>query len=130
MSTCFVAVALGAALLAAGPGVPPTPGAPPAPGAPLGTVRQQVRRAKADLASHASLPEYHESPFQPSEIVERIHALQSEQAWAELCRELAALPDDELELFEDTVRRPEHARHLPCASKLLGRVDAYWKASE
>jgi peptidoglycan/xylan/chitin deacetylase (PgdA/CDA1 family) len=120
----FAAVALGGALLAAAPTRP----APPA-GA-FGTVRQQVRRAKPELAGHTSLPDWHESPFQPSEIVERIHALESGQAWAELCRELAALPDDELELFEDAIRKPEHARRMPCAGALLARVAAYWKASE
>ena len=114
----FASVAIGSALLAA------------APASPFGTVRQQVRRAKPELAGHASLPDYHESPFQPSEIVERIHALESKQAWGELCRELAALPDDELELFEDAIRKPEHAKHLPCAGALLGRVAAYWKVSE
>jgi peptidoglycan/xylan/chitin deacetylase (PgdA/CDA1 family) len=98
--------------------------------APFGTVRQQVRRAKPELASHTSLPDYHESPFQPGEIVERIHALESEQAWAELCRELTALPDDELELFEDAIKKPDHARRMRCAGALLARVAAYWKASE
>jgi len=121
----FVAtVALGGALLVA------APVRPAGPAAPFGTVRQQVRRAKPELASHASLPDYHESPFQPLEIVERIHALESEQAWAELCRELGALPDDELELFEDAIRRPEHAKRMRCASALLARVAAHWKASE
>jgi len=101
------------------------PGAPPAP--PLGTLRQQVRRAKPELSGHATLQDYHQSPFQPSEIVERIHLLESEQAWAELCRELGLLPDDELELFEDAIRKPEHARRLTCAPSLLQRIDAYWK---
>ena len=114
----FASVAVGSALLAANPA------------APYGTVRQQVRRARPELAGHASLPDYHESPFQPSEIVERIHGLESKQAWSELCRELGALPDDELELFEDAIRKPDHAKHLPCTAALLGRVAAYWKASE
>jgi peptidoglycan/xylan/chitin deacetylase (PgdA/CDA1 family) len=94
---------------------------------PLGTLRQQVRRAKLELSGQPTLQDYHQSPFQPSEIVERIHLLESEQAWAELCRELAALHDDELELFEDAIRKPEHARRLPCAPALLQRIDAYWK---
>jgi len=120
----FVAtVALGGALLVA------APVRPAGPAAPFGTVRQQVRRAKPELASHASLPDYHESPFQPLEIVERIHALESEQAWAELCRELGALPDDELELFEDEVRKPDHASRMACAPALLRRIDAYWRAA-
>jgi len=97
---------------------------------PFGTVRQQVRRAKPELLGQPSLPAYHESPYQPGEIVERIHALESADAWSELCRELALLPDDELELFEDAIRKPEHARRLPCAEGLLGRIGAYWQAAE
>jgi peptidoglycan/xylan/chitin deacetylase (PgdA/CDA1 family) len=96
----------------------------------LGTLRQQVRRAKAELAGQPSLQSYHQSQFQPSEIVERIHLLESEQAWAELCRELASLPDDELELFEDAIRRPEHARRLACAPALVRRIDAHWKEAD
>src|SRR5436190_22093387 len=94
----FATVAIGGALFAA------------VPTGPYGTLRQQVRRAKPELAGHANLPDYHESPFQPSEIVERIHGLESKQAWSELCRELGALPDEELELFEDAIRKPEHAK--------------------
>jgi peptidoglycan/xylan/chitin deacetylase (PgdA/CDA1 family) len=118
----IAALVVGVATLAAARG-----GAGAGGGAPFGTVRQQVRRAKPELAGQASLGDYHQSPFQASEIVERIHLLESEQAWAELCRELAPLPDDELELFEDAIRKPEHARHLACAPALLQRIDAYWK---
>jgi peptidoglycan/xylan/chitin deacetylase (PgdA/CDA1 family) len=93
----------------------------------VGTVRQQVRRAKKELTVRATLQDYHQSPYQPSEIVERIHRLESEDAWRGLCDELAQLPDDELELFEDEIRKPEHARRMPCAASLLARVGAYWK---
>jgi peptidoglycan/xylan/chitin deacetylase (PgdA/CDA1 family) len=114
----LVALALTGSLLAA------------APPQPYGTVRQQVRRAKPELLGQPTLPGYHESPYQPAEIVERIHALESADAWAELCRELTLLPDDELELFEDAIRKPEHARRLPCADRLLARVGAYWRTAE
>src|SRR5579863_5416454 len=123
MFTRLLPLTLGGALLAAGP-LPPTPGAP------LGTLRQQVRRAKPELSVHPTLDDYHQSPFQPSQIVERVHALESDQGWAELCQELTLLPDDELELFEDEIRKPEHARHLPCAPALLLRTAAYWKGAE
>jgi len=126
MTSALTAIPLLGALLAAGPAAPPEAN----PAVPLGTLRQQVRRAKPELARHTNLPDYHESPFQPSEIVERIHALESAQAWGELCRELGALPDDELELFEDAIRRPEHARHMPCGNALLARIATYWKTSE
>src|SRR5215471_7659156 len=101
-----------------------------APTRPLGTIRQQVRRAKAELDAHPTLDTYHQSPYQPTEIVERIHALADDHAWAELCSELAQLPDDELELFEDEIRKPEHGRRLPCSPALLARIEAYWKAAE
>jgi peptidoglycan/xylan/chitin deacetylase (PgdA/CDA1 family) len=107
-----------AALLAAAP-----------PRADLGTLRHQVRRAKAELEAHKDRREYRASPYHPSEIVERIHAMETDAAWGELCAELALLPDDELELFEDEVRKPEHARHMTCAPALLRRIDAYWKAA-
>jgi len=109
----------------------PAPTRTPAsgPGA-LGTVRQQVRRARQELSAHPTLADYHQSPFQPSEIVERIHALEDERAWAELCRELGQLPDEDLELFEDEIRRPEHARRLACSQPLLLRIGSYWKAAE
>jgi peptidoglycan-N-acetylglucosamine deacetylase len=96
----------------------------------LGTLHQQVRRAKAELASQPTLDDYHQSPYQPSQIVERVHQLESGRAWAELCGELKSLPDDELELFEDEIRKPDHAAHLPCASSLLARIAAYWKETE
>jgi peptidoglycan/xylan/chitin deacetylase (PgdA/CDA1 family) len=106
--------------------------ATPAPSAPLplGTLRQQVRRAKPELSAHPSLESYRQSPFQPSEIVERIHTLEDQNAWNDLCRELTLLPDDELELFEDEIRKPAHARHLGCSAALLRRIEAYWKEAE
>jgi peptidoglycan/xylan/chitin deacetylase (PgdA/CDA1 family) len=55
--------------------------------------------------------------------------METDAAWGELCAELALLPDEELELFEDEVRKPEHARHMACAPALLRRIDAYWKAA-
>jgi peptidoglycan/xylan/chitin deacetylase (PgdA/CDA1 family) len=100
------------------------------PPAPLGTLGQQVRRAKAELASQPTLDDYHQSPYQPSQIVERVHALETDRAWAELCQELAALPDDELELFEDEIRKPEHQKHLACAATLLARIGKHWKQAE
>jgi peptidoglycan/xylan/chitin deacetylase (PgdA/CDA1 family) len=114
----FAAVALVSSLLAAEPN------------AGLGTLRQQVRRAKPELSKQPTLDDYHQSPYQPGEIVERVHALESDRAWAELCQELAQLPDEELELFEDEVRRPEHQRHMTCAGALLGRIASYWKRAE
>jgi peptidoglycan/xylan/chitin deacetylase (PgdA/CDA1 family) len=95
----------------------------------LGTLRHQVRRAKSELESRKDARDYRSSPYHPTEIVERIHAMEKESAWGELCAELALLPDDELELFEDEVRKPEHARRMPCAPALLRRIDAYWKAA-
>jgi peptidoglycan/xylan/chitin deacetylase (PgdA/CDA1 family) len=118
MLSRLAALALAGSLLAAKPA------------SPLGSIRDQVRRARPELAGQTSLSDYHASPYQPAEIVERIHLLADEKAWAELCRELGALPDDELELFEDAIRRPEHARHLSCAAALLARIDAHWKAAE
>ena len=118
MFTRFVSLVVGGALMAA---TPP---------APLGTIRQQVRRAKQELSVRPTLDDYHQSPFQPSQIVERVHLLESDQAWAELCQELTLLPDDELELFEDEIRKPEHAKSLPCAQLLLRRIGAYWKEAE
>jgi peptidoglycan/xylan/chitin deacetylase (PgdA/CDA1 family) len=106
-------------LLAAAPASPP-----------LGTLRQQVRRAKPELSAHPTLESYRQSPFQPGEIVERIHALEDQSAWDDLCRELTLLPDDELELFEDEIRKPAHARHLGCSAPLLRRIEAYWKEAE
>ena len=102
----------------------------PAPSPTLGTLRQQVRRAKPDLSVRPTLDDYHQSPFQPSQIVERVHLLESDRGWAELCQELTLLPDDELELFEDEIRKPAHAAHLPCANALLLRTAAYWKDAE
>jgi peptidoglycan/xylan/chitin deacetylase (PgdA/CDA1 family) len=118
MSTWIVALALTSSALAIEPA------------APLGTLRQQVRRAKGELASQPTLDDYHQSAFQPSEIVERVHGLESERAWAELCQELTLLPDDELELFEDEIRKPDHQKHLACAPTLLARIAAYWKQAE
>ena len=118
MLTRLVSLAAGGVLMAA---VPP---------APLGTIRQQVRRAKQELSVQPTLDDYHQSPFQPSQIVERVHLLESDQAWAELCQELTLLPDDELELFEDEIRKPEHTKRLACAQALLRRTDAYWKEAE
>ena len=103
--------------------------ATPTPSGALGTIRHQVRRTKHELETQKDLRGYRASPFHPSEIVERIHAMEDDAAWSELCAELAALPDDELELFEDEVRKPEHARRMSCAPALLARVDAYWKAA-
>jgi peptidoglycan-N-acetylglucosamine deacetylase len=101
-----------------------------APGAAkLGSIRSQVRRAKSELETQKEQRDYRASPYHPTEIVERIHAMESDAAWGELCAELALLPDDELELFEDEVRKPEHARHMKCAPALLARIDAYWKAA-
>jgi peptidoglycan/xylan/chitin deacetylase (PgdA/CDA1 family) len=120
----LVPLAVGGALLAAAPAV-----ALPA-AAPLGTIGQQVRRAKQELSARPTLDDYQQSPFQPSQIVERVHLLESDQAWAALCRKLTLLPDDELELFEDEIRKPEHAKHLPCAQLLLRRTEAYWKEAE
>jgi hypothetical protein len=88
-----------------------------------------VRGAKVELARRRDLADYHESPLQPSEIVERIHLAGSAAAWTELCRELKALPDDELELFEDAIRKPEHTRRLACAGALLSRIDAHWRGA-
>jgi peptidoglycan/xylan/chitin deacetylase (PgdA/CDA1 family) len=101
--------------------------AAPAAHAELGTVRQQVRRTKSELQTRKDHSDYRASPYHPTEIVERIHAMESDAAWGELCAELALLPDDQLELFEDEVRKPEHARRMKCAPALLKRVDAYWK---
>jgi peptidoglycan/xylan/chitin deacetylase (PgdA/CDA1 family) len=95
----------------------------------VGTVRHQVRRAKKELETHADQRDYRASPYHPTEIVERIHAMESDAAWGELCAELALLPDEELELFEDEIRKPEHTRHMTCAPALLRRIDAYWRAA-
>ena len=121
MFPALIPLAVGSALLAAG-------AAGPLPE--LGTIRQQVRRAKQELSVRPTLDEYHQSPFQPSQIVERVHLLESDQAWAELCQELTLLPDDELELFEDEIRKPAHTRRLPCAAALLLRTEAYWKDAD
>jgi peptidoglycan/xylan/chitin deacetylase (PgdA/CDA1 family) len=96
---------------------------------PLGTLREQVRGAKAELARRRDLADYHESPLQPTEIVERIHRAGSAAGWTALCGELAALPDDELELFEDAIRKPEHSRRLACSAALLARIEAHWRAA-
>jgi peptidoglycan/xylan/chitin deacetylase (PgdA/CDA1 family) len=93
------------------------------------SLRVQVRHAAPTLRAGKRLEDYHSSPYQPTQIVERIHALESATAWDELCAELAALPDDELELFEDEIRKPEHARRMRCAQALLARTDAYWRAA-
>jgi peptidoglycan/xylan/chitin deacetylase (PgdA/CDA1 family) len=100
------------------------------PPAALGTLHHQVRRAKHELDTQKDFGAYRASPYHPTEIVERIHAMESDAAWGELCAELAQLPDDELELFEDEIRKPEHARRMSCAAALLRRTDAYWKAAE
>src|ERR1700733_11431250 len=123
MFTGLISLAVGT-VMAAGP----LPASPPSPT--LGTLRQQVRRAKPELSVQPTLDAYHQSPFQPSQIVERVHLLESDRGWAELCQELTLLPDDELELFEDEIRKPEHAKHLPCAQLLLRRTEAYWKEAE
>lgn len=99
------------------------------PAANAGAVRHQVRRTKHELEASKTQDEYRASPFHPTELVERIHAMQSAAAWTELCAALAPLPDDELELFEDEIRKPEHARRMACAPALLRRIDAYWKAA-
>ena len=99
------------------------------PGDNLGTVRQQVHRAKAELQKQVTLGDYHASAYHPTAIVERIHALESTAAWAELCTAFQELSDDELELFEDEVRKPEHASRMPCAPALLRRIDTYWRAA-
>ena len=100
----------------------------PAPAAQLGTLRQQVRRAKPELSSQPTLDDYHQSPYQPSEIVERVHGLEDQRAWGELCQELTLLADDDLELFEDENPQagPSKAsglRRPPCwrASRRTGR---------
>src|ERR1022692_2342127 len=118
MLTPLLSLTIASSLLAAAP--PPE----------LGTIRQQVRRAKQELSVHPTLDDYRQSPFQPAQIVERVHALESDRAWAELCRELQLLPDDELELFEDEIRKPEHTKHLPCALRLLLRTATYWNEAE
>jgi peptidoglycan/xylan/chitin deacetylase (PgdA/CDA1 family) len=130
MPTGIVPLLLSGVLLAATPTPIPAPAATPTPVASLGTLRQQVRRAKPQLSVSPTLDDYHQSPFQPSEIVERVHGLESDRAWAELCKELALLPDDELELFEDEIRKPDHGRHLSCAPALRLRITAYWKDAE
>jgi len=99
------------------------------PDAPLGTVRQQVHRAKSELQKQVTLGDYHASAYHPTAIVERIHALESAAAWAELCAAFGELADDELELFEDEVRKPDHLSRLSCAPALLRRIDAYWRAA-
>ncbi|HVZ73805.1 MAG TPA: polysaccharide deacetylase family protein [Polyangia bacterium] len=95
----------------------------------LGTVHEQVRRAKKELEAQPDQRSYRASPFSPTEIVERIHALESDAAWDGLCAELADLPDDELELFEGEIRQPDHARHLWCAATLLSRIAAHWRGA-
>jgi peptidoglycan/xylan/chitin deacetylase (PgdA/CDA1 family) len=96
---------------------------------PLGTIRAQVRRTKRELETNTEQRDYRASPYHPSEIVERIHAMESGAAWDELCTELGQLPDDELELFEDELRKPEHARRMACSAALFRRIDAYWKTA-
>jgi len=73
-----------AGLVALLAGVPAARAAKPA-AAKLGTVRQQVHRAKAELQKQVTLGDYHASAYHPTAIVERIHALESADAWAELC---------------------------------------------
>jgi len=97
---------------------------------PIGGVREQVRRAARELANHPKREEYTASPYQPSLIVARIKALESQGAWDSLCAELTGLPDGELELFEDEIRYPEHARRMGCAQALLARIDAHWTAAK
>jgi peptidoglycan/xylan/chitin deacetylase (PgdA/CDA1 family) len=118
MAVGLIPLAIGGVLLAASPS------------SGLGTIRQQVRRAKPELSVLPTLDDYHQSPYQPSQIVERVHGLESDRAWAELCQELALLPDDELELFEDEIRKPEHGKHLACSPALLVRIAAYWKEAD
>src|SRR5258708_11949670 len=55
--------------------------------------------------------------------------MESSAAWSELCAELGQLPDDELELFEDEIRKPEHARRMACAPAPLRRIEVYWRAA-
>lgn len=116
-----LAVTAGAATVVAAPA--------PRPEARLGTIAQQVRRAKRELQGQRGLGEYHASPYHPTAIVERIHALESAAGWAELCSAFEGLPDDELELFEDEIRKPEHQARLACAAVLLHRIDGYWRAA-
>jgi peptidoglycan-N-acetylglucosamine deacetylase len=120
-------VSLLAAVLAAGLAGPPAARAAK-PAAKLGTVRQQVHRAKAELQHQVTLGDYHASAYHPTAIVERIHALESADAWSELCAAFEDLPDDELELFEDEIHKPDHASRMACAPALLRRIDAYWRA--
>ena len=117
-----------AGLVALLAGVPAARAAKPA-AAKLGTVRQQVHRAKAELQKQVTLGDYHASAYHPTAIVERIHALESADAWAELCAAFAELPDEELELFEDEVRKPDHASRMACAPALLRRIETYWRAA-
>lgn len=77
-----------------------------------------------------SRAEFHASDLHPGAIVERVHALESGAAWRELCGELSALPDAELELFEDEIRDARHRPALECASTLLARIAAHWKRAE
>ena len=103
----FLSAAL-VALLATGLAGPPAARAAK-PAAKLGTVRQQVHRAKAELQKQVTLGDYHASAYHPTAIVERIHALESADAWGELCAAFEELPDDELELFEDEIHKPDHS---------------------
>jgi peptidoglycan/xylan/chitin deacetylase (PgdA/CDA1 family) len=96
---------------------------------PVGGTREQVRRAAGELAVHPRREDYAACPYQPALVVARIRALESQDAWNSLCGELAQLPDAELELFEDEIRRPEHAQRMGCAGDLLARIDAHWLAA-
>src|SRR5258708_156781 len=95
---------------------------------PVGGTREQVRRAADELAIHTRRVDYSACPYQPRLIVARIRALESQHAWNTLCGELAQLPDAELELFEDEIRKPEHAQRMGCAGDLLARIDAHGRA--
>jgi peptidoglycan/xylan/chitin deacetylase (PgdA/CDA1 family) len=88
-----------------------------------------VRRAAPELTSHSRREDYSACPYQPSLIVARIKALENQDAWNTLCAELGQLPDEELELFEDEIRKPEHARRMSCADDLLARIEAHWVAA-
>src|SRR5258708_2672341 len=96
---------------------------------PVGGTREQVRRAADELAIHTRRVDYSACPYQPRLIVARIRTLESQDAWNTLCGELAQLPDGELELFEDEIRKPEHAQRMGCAGDLLARIDAHWRAA-
>ena len=108
------------------------PAARPAPSPAEGTepLAVKLRKARPALQAAPDHETYRASPYHPSEVIERIHSLGQARAWNELCQELSSLPDEDLELFEDEIQRPEHARAMPCARTLSWRVDAYWRAAK